>query len=450
MSVKQRNLLSRRYSRGRKFCNALCIFGWIWVLHLGVLFLIMPTLLENDLVGLIVGTMLFMLSIIKICRRVPLVTLYAFKDLSFGKKLRNVLSGFLFFNMMVAASIVYYANIYFSEFNSAAADGMFRPFDVMQARSIVQEDMGIFFQFTGRYLAWLLPIALYSILVTPLLLESVRKFFSKTWRFFLRYVTVYMVFQGILFLITASVGMISFSLAETTVDGNSLWYIFASYFHFSLEAPLEEVNAIAAGKMSLFSKTGTLVGSLTGAASYWVLSDMAAEHIWEEKKTPFYKRLLDLFHDRSTLLLIVMSVLCALSSIQVYGMISRGTAGIFSVLVCMVFIAAWLITLRLFVKETKPFSYIFTFAIMYFVEAVVIDPSINSTGLWEVTALTAAVRIVGFTFVAAMIEFFFRFMESFESNMGRTEEQREAVLAFTRGNIFKIVSWMAKAYHAGL
>ena len=108
------------------------------------------------------------------------------------------------------------------------------------------------------------------------------------------------------------------------------------------------------------------------------------------------------------------------------------------------------ILLLLFVKETKPFSYIFTFAIMYFVEAVVIDPSINSTGLWKVTALTAAVRIVGFTFVAAMIEFFFRFMESFESNMGRTEEQREAVMAFTRGNIFKIVSWMAKAYHAEL
>ena len=143
MSVKQRDLLSRRYSQGRKFRNTLCIFGWIWVLHLGVLFLIMPTLLENDLVGLIVGTMLFMLSIIKICRRVPLVSLYAFKDLSFGKKLQNELSVFL--NMMVAASIVYYVYFYFSEFNSTAADGMFRPSDVMQARSIVQEDMRLFF-----------------------------------------------------------------------------------------------------------------------------------------------------------------------------------------------------------------------------------------------------------------------------------------------------------------
>lgn len=113
--------------------------------------------------------------------------------------------------------------------------------------------------------------------------------FSRIWCSFLRYVTVYLVFQEILFLITASVGMISFSLAETTADGNSLWYIFASYFRFSLEAPLEEVNAIAAGEMSLFPKTGTLVGSLTGVASYWVLNDMVAEHIWEEKKTPFHK-----------------------------------------------------------------------------------------------------------------------------------------------------------------
>lgn len=84
----------------------------------------MPTLLENDLVGLIVGTMLFMLSIIKICRRVPLVTLYAFKDLSFGKKLRNVLSGFLFFNMRVAAPLfITQTSIFQNLF--AAADGCF-------------------------------------------------------------------------------------------------------------------------------------------------------------------------------------------------------------------------------------------------------------------------------------------------------------------------------------
>lgn len=446
MSVKQKNPVSRRYSKGHRFRNALCIFGWIWVLNLGVLFLMLPTLLENVLVGLTAGTMLVMLSVIKICRRVPLTTLYAFKDLSFGKKLRNVLSGSLFFNIMAAASVVYYVNISLSGFDTAAAGRMLRPFDVMQARLIAQRDMGIFFQFTGRYLAWLLPIVLYSILVTPLLLGSVREFFAKTWRFFLRYVTVYLVFQGILFFITASAGMISFTLAKTTVDGNGLWYIFASYFHFALEAPLEEVNAIAVGKMGLFSKTGTLVGSLTGAASYWVLSDMAAEHIWEEKKTPFRKRLLDLFHDRSTLLLIVMSMLCVLSSTQVYGMISHGSAGFFAVLTCMAFILAWLVTLWLFVKETKPFPYIFTFAIMYFVESVAVDPSMNSSNLWEVTVLTAAIRIVGFTFVAAMIAFFFRYMESFESNMGRTEEEREAALAFTRGNIFKIVSWIGKAY----
>lgn len=376
MSVKQRNLLSRRYSRGRKFCNALCIFGWIWVLHLGVLFLIMPTLLENDLVGLIVGTMLFMLSIIKICRRVPLVTLYAFKDLSFGKKLRNVLSGFYFFNMMVAASIVYYANIYFSEFNSAAADRNVSPF---------RRNAGAF-DCAGGYgdiLSIHRAVSCMAASDCAVLHISDAAASGKRPEIFFQNLALFFTvchglygFPGDSFPYHSLSGNDFLSLAETTVDGNSLWYIFASYFHFSLEAPLEEVNAIAAGEMSLFSKTGTLVGSLTGAASYWVLSDMAAEHIWEEKKTPFYKRLLDLFHDRSTLLLIVMSVLCALSSIQVYGMISRGTAGIFSVLVCMVFISAWLITLRLFVKETKPFSYIFTFAIMYFVEAVVIDPSI--------------------------------------------------------------------------
>lgn len=441
MSVNHKSAVSRRYSKNCKFLNGFWIYVWFNIWGIGVILLIIPDALGIDLTGLIAGTILVLLSTMKIVRRVSLVVFYAFKDLPIDKKLRNILSGFFFFNIMVAASIVYYINIYFASIGTS-----FRSFDVFQRGATAEEDMILFFRTTAQYLAWILPIAFYAMLLTPLLLWSVREFLNRTWRFLCRYVTVFLLFQGIVFFITAAASIISQTLAETAVNGASMWYVFGSYFHFSLEAPLEEVNAIVSGNLSLFSKAGTLIGSLTGAASYLVLTDIAMEHIWEERKTRFQERLLSLFHDKATILLILMSVLCVLSSMQLYDMVSQGSTDLLAVGICLVFIVGWLATWWLFLKETKPFPYLFTFAIMYFVEEVLADPTLESDGMWGITVFIAIARILCFAVIAAMIAFYIRFVEKYEDLGSRTEEDQEVTRIFTQGNIFKVISWAAKEY----
>ena len=317
---------------------------------------------------------------------------------------------------------------------------------MFQARSLVAENSGILFQLLFRYLAWMLPIAFYSMLITAVLIQSVREFFCRTWHFFWRYVTVFLFFQVIIFCITATASVDSLQLAGTELNGASIWYIFAGDFGFSLQASMDEVNAVVAGQISLFSKAGTLIGSLTSAASYRALTDIAIDHVWEDEKTPFCKRLAALFQDKSILLMIGMSILCTLVSIQLYVIESADQAGFLAMCVCIVFILGWLMTWYFFIKETKVMSYILTFAIMYYVEVVLADPTLNSPETWGVTVIITAARIICFTVVASMIAFYIKYSENYGYHENMTAEEREAAQVFMEGDIFKIISWCAKIY----
>ena len=106
----------------------------------------------------------------------------------------------------------------------------------------------------------------------------------------------------------------------------------------------------------------------------------------------------------------------------------------------------WLMTGYFFIRETKVMSYILTFGIMYFIEAVLADPTVNTTGFWQVTAIIAAARIICFTAAASMIAFYIKYSENYGYHENMTEEEREVARKFMEGDTFKIMSWAARIY----
>ena len=91
-------------------------------------------------------------------------------------------------------------------------------------------------------------------------------------------------------------------------------------------------------------------------------------------------------------------------------------------------------------------SYILTFAIMYFVEVVFADPTLNSPETWGVIVIITADRIICFTVVTPMIAFYIKYPENYGYHENMTAEEREAAQIFMEGDIFKIISWCAKIY----
>ena len=131
----QKDKVNNRFSSKYQFRNSLWITFGVFVLTIGIILLIVPVSFALHFDGLTPGTILVMLSIMKIYKRFPMTTLYALRNLPLGKKCRNVLSS-----------------------------------------SLVAENPGILFQLLFRYLAWMLPIAFYSMLITAVLIQSVREF----------------------------------------------------------------------------------------------------------------------------------------------------------------------------------------------------------------------------------------------------------------------------------
>lgn len=114
--------------------------------------------------------------------------------------------------------------------------------------------------------------------------------------------------------------------------------------------------------------------------------------------------------------------------------------------VYIVFILSWLMIWYFFIRETKVLSYILTFAIMYFVEVVFADPTLNSPETWGVIVIITADRIICFTVVTPMIAFYIKYPENYGYHENMTAEEREAAQIFMEGDIFKIISWSAKIY----
>ena len=121
-------------------------------------------------------------------------------------------------------------------------------------------------------------------------------------------------------------------------------------------------------------------------------------------------------------------------------------AGFLAMCVYIVFILSWLMIWYFFIRETKVLSYILTFAIMYFVEVVFADPTLNSPETWGVIVIITADRIICFTVVTPMIAFYIKYSENYGYHENMTAEEREAAQIFMEGDIFKIISWSAKIY----
>ncbi|MDO4314105.1 MAG: hypothetical protein Q4C52_13575, partial [Eubacteriales bacterium] len=265
----------------RKILSVIWYLILFCVMACSVLFMIFP-ILSGDLDNITIlfnlfGTFLFPIVIILLFKHVDAKS---FRKLSFRKRFTNIFAVIAFIIPIMAVSTLYYINthglqgVLIGLLTEEKAQVINSYIDYSKTYGLltssgkrIAADPGEILKLIWDTSIWIIQIMFYAMLTVGILLQSVREFIVRVWRFSWRYVTVYVVFQIIMFAITAAAGIVLFLLASRSIDGTSIWFVFTSFFKFPLKASYNEINEIIASQrmISLFAKSGTLVSGLTGA-----------------------------------------------------------------------------------------------------------------------------------------------------------------------------------------
>ena len=147
------------------------------------------------------------------------------------------------------------------------------------------------------------------------------------------------------------------------------------------------------GNLGMEALTG-----LTTASSYFVLSTLAQDTLEKEEKASFGARLKRMLFDADTGKLLIMTVLCLVSSLC-SGLLN-GFVGTAFTLGCGV---VWALSLFAFLKDTRLLWYTTNYAVMTMMEMAVPAPAITGVGSALLAVLLLAIRIGLFAFVAMLI-----------------------------------------------
>ncbi len=408
-----------------KVWNFICIYAWFNVFGVGLFFLIVPDWFEmSTFTGLVVSSILMFFSVMRISRRFNVVM---YKALPLRKKFTNKIAAILLFVPMIAASALYYMSVYGININSFAQG--FVPVHVGSQNPDFSEIIPM--------LAWVLPICIYAMCIEVLMLTSIRRFVMKLLIFFIKYVLTFVLF---LFITTALSYMVStlgvFLMGDSFGSGN-IWTSLSGYFQFTLDADLgEEVQ------LGFLSTSSVFISTLTGAASYRELTDICMDHMYEKRTSSFISRLTDYFKKPDCILLIVMTVFSAVSSVVLH-VLAQGSGSQIAKVAYYVFAIGWVIAGVLFVIDTKVIPYLASFALMYFVEEVISVSLFGGMQLWSATILVWGIRLVCFSYMAALITFMINFSKEYDSSYMKNPEFSSH---FMEGNIIKVCSAFAKVY----
>lgn len=406
-----------------KVWNFICIYAWLNVFGVGLILLIVPDWFEmSTFTGLVVGSILMFFSVMRISRRFNVVM---YKALPLRKKFTNKIAAILLFVPMIAASVLYFMSVYGINIYSFALG--FVPVHVGSQNPDFSEIIPM--------LAWVLPICIYAMCIEVLMLTSIRRFVMKLLTFFVRYVLTFVLFLFITTALSYMVSTLGVFLMRDSLGSGNIWTSLNGYFQFTLDADLgEEV------KLGFLSTSGVFISTLTGAASYRELTDICMDHMYEKRTSSFVSRLTDYFKKPDCILLIVMTVFSAVSSVVLY-VLAQGSGSQIAKVAYYVFAIGWVIAGVLFVIDTKVIPYLATFALMYFVEKVISVSLFGGMQLWRATILVWGIRLVCFSYMAALITFMINSSKEYDPSYVKDPEFSSA---FMEGNIFKIFSAFAK------
>lgn len=166
-----------------------------------------------------------------------------------------------------------------------------------------------------------------------------------------------------------------------------------SYFLFMMDD--EQVQSLATGSLT---GGGSFLSGITGAASFYVLITMAEELLCGNNRHAPREQLRRMFLERDTVKLMLMTLVCILSSFLSFG--SRQT--IFSLLIDTALILLWIISALLFLADTAILPYAIIYTTLGFIERLLPMPEV--TGFLTLSyPLIMVARILLFSAVSLMI-----------------------------------------------
>lgn len=291
-------------------------------------------------------------------------------------KFTNLLACFLFFNLVLIASVLYIYNI--SQVGIADSSD----------HTFIQ-----FISIAAKTLCWYIAVMILWMQYSNILILGIEAFPKNVFTFAVKYVPIYLLYQVATFIVLL-VGDGIISLAS----GGENEFMSRGFSFFLFDCTPSDIS---------FSG---LLGNLTSSSSYVVLAALGLDFLKSNKTENFKQRVSMVVDGGDTKRMLIMTVICIAATLVTKGSVSlqgfslaggipkEATA---TLVVLAILAIMWIISTISFIKTTNLFEYFTTLIIMIFIEAVIPIPDIS----WKTLVLAIfciVLRVVLFIAVSML------------------------------------------------
>lgn len=277
--------------------------------------------------------------------------------------------------IMLVACFVYTQIVDTELLYTTAVPGVTDPSELAQMR--LDSSVNMMVLFFGCLYIWTL---FFHLMFT----DRHRNYFWALIQFIKKYVTIYLLYRLIIFILT---------LVASLIMGMGQEKVQSDYFMLVLDD--EVVQSAATG----FLSGGGFLAGVTAASSFFVLSNLAQESLTGTGASTFRGRFRRMIFDVDTIKLLIMTVTCTLFSLLTAG----GEMEFLEKLISAVLVLLWGISMIMFLVNTNMTGYLLHFVTMGFVERLIPLPQTSGVIGILLAILVTLVRIGLFSAIALMI-----------------------------------------------